>query len=239
MSDPSVAQDAPDVQNGHQHLTFLQRVNLEALAIFAKRDMVADGAIDPYAIADEIEPTILEAIAEKEADRTKVGVTPTHLMEKHFSEVPKKSDVETDDEDVLEMVDAVYGKVKEQVFRVLNIMPDGIIQSRLATNGGSYTLCRMKGKRGAEELAYVTRNRKLMHIDNNDPAYRKVELAMKRASALTGLSIERVPEHGKWFQRQHKRAMQLSLDASNDVVIAALDAGDDQPADGPVEDGDE
>jgi hypothetical protein len=226
------------VQNGQKDLTFAERVQLDVLAIFAKRDMVADGAIDMYAVADEIEPTVVQAVVEVESDRSKVGVTPTKLMETHFPEVPKRSDVDSTDEDLLAHTDAVYGKVKDQVFRVLNIMPEGIIQSRLAQKGDGYVLCRMKGKRGAEEVAYVTRNRKCIDADNNGPAYHRAELAIARAAALTGMSVERVSEHGAWFQRQFKRSMKTSLEAGNNVVLAALDAGD-EPAEGPAEDGDE
>src|SRR4051812_13057672 len=110
-------------QNGQKELTFSERVQLEALAIFAKRDMIADGAIDMYAVADEIEPTVVQAVAQVEGDRSKVGVTPTKLMETHFPEVPKRSDVDTTDGDLLDFTDAVYGRVKDQVFRVLNILP--------------------------------------------------------------------------------------------------------------------
>ena len=225
-------------QNGQKELTFSERVQLDALAVFANRDMIADGAIDMYAVADEIEPTVLQAVVEVESDRSKVGVTPTKLMETHFPEVPKRSDVDGTDVDLLDHTDAVYGRVKDQVFRVLNVMPDGIIQSRLAQNGEGYVLCRMKGKRGAEEVAYITRNRKCIDADNNGPAYHKVELAIARAAALTGMSAERVAEHGPWFQRQFKRSMKTSLEAGNNVVLAALDAGD-EPADGPAEDSDE
>lgn len=238
MSDTTEQETARDAQNGHRELTFPERVQLEALAIFAKRGMIADGAIDMYAVADEIEPTVVRAVVQVESDRSKVGVTPTKLMETHFSEVPRRSDVDSTDLDLLDFTDAVYARVKDQVFRVLNIMPDGIIQSRLAQDGKGYVLCRMKGKRGAEEVAYITRNRKCIEQDNISPAYHRVQLAIARAAALTGMSVERVPEHGKWFQRQYKRSMQLSLEAGNDVVTAALDAGD-EPPDGPAEDGDE
>jgi hypothetical protein len=237
MSDPTQS-SAPNAQNGQQELSFEERRDLQVLSIFAARDMVVDGSVDQNAVADEVEPTVLAATADVEADRSKKGVSPSKLMALHFKEVPKRSDVESDDPEVLDMIDAVYGKVKAEVFRVLNIMPDGPIQSRLATNGDGLVLCRMKGKRGAEEVAYVTRNRKLINADNLTPAYHRVDLALARAAALTGMSVERVPEHGMWFHRQHKRAINLSVDKGNDVVMAALDAGD-QPADGPAEDGDE
>jgi hypothetical protein len=234
---PQAAEDAQ--QNGQQkELSLNERRDLEVLAIFLRRHMIVDGSIDQNRVADEIESTVTAAIAALPSDRSKVGISPTALMEKHFPEVPKAEDVDSDDPDILALVDAVYGKVKGEVFRVLNIMPDGVIQSRLATNGHGYVLCRMKGTRGAEELAYVSRNRKCINIDNNDPAYRAAARAEAKAAALTGMAMERVPEHGKWFQRQLKRAQQLSIQASNDVTMAALDAGDDDPADDPAGDED-
>lgn len=232
-------QEPADQQDGQKDLSFSERVALDVLAIFAARDMIADGAVDMYAVADEIQPTIFDAKVKVEGDRSKVGVTPSHLMDKHFPEVPKRDSVDSTDADLLDYTDAVYAKVKDQVFRVLNIMPDGIIQSRLASAlGEGWVLCRMKGKRGAEEVAYVSRSRKCIDADNNGPAYHRVQLAIARASALTGMSIERVPEHGTWFQRQHKRSLKNSLEAGDNVVIAALDSGD-EPDDGPDEDDDE
>src|SRR6476469_3998929 len=93
------------VQTGQKDLTFSERIQLEALAIFAARDMISDGAIDMYAVADEIEPTVVQAVVEVESDRSKVGVTPTKLMETHFPEVPKRSDVDSTDVDLLEYTD--------------------------------------------------------------------------------------------------------------------------------------
>jgi hypothetical protein len=218
-------------QNG---LTLAERAKLEMLAIFARRQMLTDGSIDQERIADEIEPTITSAVVQVEGDRSKVGVSPTLLMERHFSEVPSKDRIQTDDEDELEFVDAVYGNVKGQVFRVLNIMPDGPIQSRLANNGSGLVLCRMKGKRGTEEVAYVTRNRKCIDLDNNKPAFKQVALAVTKAAALTGLSIDRVPEHGKWFQRQYNTETKQITDGGQNTVRGALesvDTGDDYVAD--------
>jgi len=213
--------DAPD-------FTFEERVKYEKLAIFARRDMVTDtGTIDQHLVADEIEPTIVGAVVNVEGDRTKVGITPTKLMEDHFSEVPRKEQVETDDEDELEFVDAVYGAVKREVFRVLNIAPDGPIQSRLANSGSGLVLCRMKGTRGAEEVAYVTRNRKCIDQDNNQPAFAAVDRAIAKAAALTGMSIERVPEHGGWFKRQYSTAMRQSLGSGDNHVQLALDVSTD------------
>jgi hypothetical protein len=231
-------QEPADQQDGQKELSFNERVALDVLAIFAQREMIVDGGVDMYAVADEIQPTIFDAKVKAEGDRSKVGVTPTHLMETHFPEVPRRDSVDSTDVDLLDYTDAVYAKVKDQVFRVLNIMPDGIIQGRLAALGDGWVLCRMKGKRGAEEVAYISRNRKCIDADNNGPAYHRVHLAIARAAALTGMSIERVPEHGIWFQRQHKRSLKNSLEAGDNVVIAALDSGD-EPDDGPGGDDDE
>ena len=182
-------------------LTWNERVKIEKLAIFARRDMVTDaGSIDQFKVADEIEPTILAAIASIEADRTKVGITPTQFMERHFPEVLRKEQAETEDEEELDFIDAVYGVAKSEVFRVLNVSPDGPIQSRLAVNGSGLVLCRMReaGRRGG--VATSTRNRKCIDEEEDQPASRRSTEAIAKASALTGMSIERVPEHRKLVQ---------------------------------------
>lgn len=212
--------------------TWEERVKYEKLAIFARRDMVADtGTIDQFKVADEIEPTVVGALVGVEGDRSKVGITPTRLMEDHFSEVARKEQVQTDDEEELAFIDAVYGAVKREVYRVLNIAPDGPIQSRLARNGSGLVLCRMKGTRGAEEVAYVTRNRKCIDQDNNQPAFSAVDRAIAKAAALTGMSIERVSEHGNWFKRQYSTAMKQSLGSGDNSVQLALDVSTDNGGD--------
>jgi hypothetical protein len=217
------------VSNGHDETPSIEdQAKLETLAIFARREMLTvDGRVDQWKVADEIEPTIVQALVKVEKDRTRVGVTPTRLMEVHFPEVPKRSEIESEDEDVLAVADKTYGNVKDAVFRVLNIMPDAPIQSRLANNGDGLVLCRLPKSRGAEERAYVTRNKQCINKDNNLPAYKAVQAAEKKAAALTGMSIERVSEHGKWFRSQYKSAMKEGLDAANNTVQLALDMGDD------------
>jgi hypothetical protein len=237
LSDQPSAGNGGYPQDDALALSWRERVSNAKLAIFANREMVTDGKIDQYKVADEIEPTVVGAIVKLEGERTKIGVTPTRLMEDHFSEVPRKEQVDGDDEDELDFIDAVYGATKLEVFRVLNITPDGPIQSRLATNGSGLVLCRMKGKRGAEEVAYVTRNRKCIDQDNNQPALTAVDKAIAKAAALTGMSVERVPEHGKWFKTQYRTATRRSLDAGDSRVQLALDVSTD--GDEPAGDGDE
>jgi len=213
-----------DQQRGVIDLTWDERVKIETLAVFARRAMVSDlGSVDQDRIADEVESTVVGALVQVEADRTKVGVTPTSLMERHFPEVPKRSEVESDDDEELDFVDAVYGGVKREVFRVLNIAPEGPIQSRLANNGDGLVLCRHKGKRGTEERAYVTRNRKCIQEDNNAPAIKAVERAVAKAAALAGLSIERVPEHGTWFQRRYNSEMKQITEAGQNTIRGAIE----------------
>ena len=238
MSDQQTVGTADGPHPQDLDLTWNERVKIEKLAIFARRDMVTDaGSIDQFKVADEIEPTIVKAIAKIEGDRTKVGITPTQFMERHFPEVLRKEQVQTEDEEELEFADAVYGAAKSEVFRVLNVSPEGPIQSRLANNGSGLVLCRMKGKRGAEEVAYVTRNRKCIDQDNNQPAFAAVDKAIAKASALTGMSIERVPEHGNWFKRQYSTATKRSLGSGDSHVQEALETSTDNGGD-PV-DGDE
>jgi hypothetical protein len=215
------------VSNGHDEtLSIDDRAKLETLAIFARREMITvDGKVDRWKVADEIEPTIVQAVVNVEKDRTRVGVTPTRVMEVHFPEVPKRSEVESDDEEVLQLADLVYADVKREVFRCLGIMPDAPIQSRLANNGDGLVLCRLPKSQGAEERAYVTRNKRCINLDNNLPAYKAVQAAEKKAAALTGMSIERVPESGKWFRSQYKAAMKEGLDAADSTVQLALDVG--------------
>jgi len=229
--DPQDPQEQPDA-NGNLPLD--ERVKVEGLAIFARRQMVTDGKIDPWKVADEIEPTVVRALVRSEGERSNRGITPTGLMTGHFSEVPRREDYEGDDDGERQFVDAVYGYVKGQVFRVLNVAPDGPIQSRLATNGDGLVLCRMKGRRGAEEVAYVTKSRKCIDLDNNGPAFRRALLAQRKADALTGMSMERLPEDAKWFERRAANARKELVDGSKNAIRAALEAGD-----GTFDDGDD
>jgi hypothetical protein len=215
-------------------LTPKERVDREVAVIFGRHGLVTpEGTVDRVATADLIYPTVSQAVAETPGDRAKVGITPTHLMEQFFPEVPGPSQWAEYDEKDAAFHEDVYKRVKGEVFRVLSVQPDGLVQARLGLNGG-LVLCRTPKKGGREEMAYVTRHRKCIEEDNNTPAIKTAQRAMDKAAALSALAADRVPEHGKWFGNIYNRGMREGIDAGKNKVKAALDAatnGDDETGD--------
>jgi hypothetical protein len=216
-----------DPQNEQLELlpTVKERAKLEAWAVLNRHGLISqEGKIDVFAIADLVYPTISKAVVDAPGDRANVGVTPTQLVAEHFPEVPGPQHW-TEHEDP-EFQEELYKEMKSNVFRVLSVQPDGLVQMRLGTNGG-LVLCRTASRGGREEMAYVTRNRKCIDEDNNGPALKKAHLAMERAAALSALSIDRVPEHGKWFERQYNSGVKQAVDAGKTKIRGALTAGAD------------
>jgi hypothetical protein len=201
-----------------------EQVNREVLVVLGRHELVTEeGIADRVAIAEMIYPTISKAVAETPGDRATVGITPTHLVEQFFPEVPGPAKWAEYDEDEAEFHEKVYKRVKGEVFRVLSIQPDGLVQARLGTNGG-LVLCRTPKKGGREEMAYVTRNRKCIEEDNNTPAIKAAQRAMNKAASLSALAVDRVPEHGKFFERIYSSGMREGIETGRNKVKAALEA---------------
>jgi hypothetical protein len=224
-------------QTGEEQLSMLtteERISAEVLAILGRHQLVTpEGTKDVNAIADLIYSTISKAVAETPADRAKVGITPTRLMAQFFEDVPGPTAwVEYDDEDA-EFHESVYRRLKGEIFRVLSVDPDGPVQERLGANGG-LVLCRTRPVGGREEMAYVTRHRRAIDEDNNAPAVKRANQALAKAAARTALAVERVPEHGKWFNRQYSTGTKEGIEAGKNKVLGALEAAsdhDDEPGD--------
>jgi hypothetical protein len=203
-----------------------ERVNREVKVILGRHHLLTtEGSHSLTAIADLVYPTISQAVVESPGDRTKVGITPTHLMEQFFEDVPGPANwAEYEDEDEAWFHERVYKAIKGEVLRVLSIQPDGLVQSRLGTNGG-LVLCRTPARKGGrEEVAYVTRHRKCIDEDNNTPAVKKAQNAMAKAAGLTAMSVERVPEHGRWFHSQYNAGMKEAIESGKNKIQAALEA---------------
>ena len=205
-------------------LSMEERVDREFLITFGHHGLVTkEGRVDLLAIADLIYPTIEKAIVNVPGDRAGIGITPTHLMEEFFADVPGPDEwAEYDDDEEVEFRKAVYTKVKKEVFRVLSVQPDGPVQSRLDLNGG-LVLCRTPKRHGREEMAYVTRNHKCIDEDNNTPAMQKAKAAQARADALAAMAAERVPEHARYFDRRLSASRKEIDDASKNTMRAALE----------------
>lgn len=211
--------------------TMDERVDREVALIFGRHELVTqEGRVDVVGIADLIYPTIKAAVVEAPGERTAIGVTPTRLMEQFFPDVPGPAAWAEHDEEEAEFQARVYDRVKKHVFRVLNVYPDGLVQARLAANGG-LVLCRTPKKGGREEMAYVTRNRKCIEEDNNSPAITNAKKYMDRAAALSVMAVDRVPEDGKYFANLYNRGMREGIDAGKNKIKAALEAGGGLDAD--------
>jgi len=224
--------------SGEEPLPVAQRVSLGVAEVWGRHGLVTrEGRVDPHAIADLVYPTIKAAVVTKPSERAKVGVSKAHLMESFFPDVPTPlmSDEDESAED-REVREAVYKKISDEVFRVLSPDPQtGLIQARLASNGGM-VLCRTSPKGLGHQLVYVTRDRKCINEDNGMPALRKVQLAIEHAAALTALAVDRVPDEGKWFNRQYNNGVRNARLAGEATVRAALEAGSDDEADGASND---
>ena len=81
-------------------------------------------------------------------------------------------------------------------------------------------------------VAYVTRSRKCIDLDNNGPAFRRALLAQRKADALTGMSIERIPEDAKWFERRAATARKALVEESENAIRAALEMSNGEAVDG-------
>lgn len=230
MSDQQHSGDQPQDEQP-ELLTIEDRVSREVTLVWGRHELLTEeGTKDAVAVADLIYPTISKAVVQNPGERAKVGITPTRLVEQFFPDVPGPATwAEYDEQDRI-VREKVYRKVKGEVFRVLDISPDGPVQGRLAANGG-HVLCRTPSKGGREEMAYVTRNRICISEDNNAPAAKKAQGFINRAAALTALAAERVPEHGQWFSRQFNNDMKTGVETGKNKIQAALDRAEDEPDD--------
>lgn len=225
MSDQS--QD-PQSETDEVFVSFDDRVELEAAEIFGKHGLVdEEGNTSLHLIADLIEPTITAAVVTKPSDRAKVGVTPTKLMEEYFSDVPGPTEwanYGSKDDEEYKFRQKVYKKVKDHVFRVLLVQPNGIIQRRLANGNGGLVLCRTVKEGGREEMAYVTRNHNCIRDDLMTPEMRKVKAGHLRVARLTAMAVERVPEHANLFVREYRSEIKLGIESGENVIVGALEA---------------
>lgn len=204
-----------------------ERAQAEMFRIFLERGMLTED--DPFgrkALAEMAYGVVSKAVVETPAERSEKGVSLVQLMGMFFPEVPGRDRwVEAEDP---ELAQAVYGVIAREVGKVLSVEPNGLVQMALAENGGG-VLCWRPKVQGVERLAYVTRNAKCIAEDNNTPAENAAAKAVDKAARRAALAVERVPESGKWFERNYRSHMRGALESGQQTVRAAIEAasGDD------------
>lgn len=222
MSDLTGGEQPQD--EGGQDTTLKARVAREVAVTFGRHNLITeDGRKDDHAIAEMLFPVVSAAVVNTPADRAKVGVTPEQIMEQFFAELPNRAAWAEFDGEEAEFHEAVYRKVQDEMFRVLSPQPSGLVQSMLGANGGMM-LCVMVARGGASKRAYVTRNRKCINDDALAPALRRARTQMDNVAALASLAIDRVPEHGKWFEHESRTNLRLGLESATSTIKGALEA---------------
>jgi|GEM_PF-5204527 len=177
-----------------------------------------EGVIDPTRVADKLFEPVSKARADKLIER-RVGLTRRKLVEIAFDDVPGPE--AWDAEEDPELAEALYKRVDSLCWRQTNIHPDGPLQSRFNSEL-SVVMLRTKTNPDKLDAVYVTRSMSCIMAD----LYKKQKADQKaradREAALTAMLIERIPEHGKRFDRELVGGLRVALNSAKQISANAL-----------------
>lgn len=135
---------------------------------------------------------------------------------------------EEDDPDVAQ---EVYKRLDSYCWRMTALSPDGRIQTRLNGDDG-LVLMRTKVNPHRTDAVYVTRDLGCLLEDAIKPQRAAEKKRADRDAAFTAMLIERVPEHGKRFNRELVGGLTTALDSAKAITAGALEALDADTDDG-------
>lgn len=194
----------------------------------------ADGGFDAEGLCDVLMGPISEAVAVKKSDRAKVGLSRRRLMEVAFPDVAGPEDWA--DQPDPEVAEGVYKVLDSTVWRQTSERPDGTLQARLNGEVGM-VLVRTKVNPHRTDAVYVTRDLACLLEDVLKPQRDNQKKRADRDAALTVMLIERIPQHGKRFNRELISGLTTGVDSAKAITAGPLEALVDVTDDEPVDDG--
>lgn len=214
-------------------LTLEERATTAAHKVCGRYGYITEeGEIDPTRVADKLFGPVSEARADKLTER-RVGLTRRKLVEIAFPDVAGPE--AWDDEEDPDLAQALYKRLDSLCWRQTNIQPDGPLQSRFNSELGVVML-RTKTNPDKLDAVYVTRSVPCIMAD----LYKKQKADQKaradREAALTAMLIERIPEHGKRFDRELVGGLRVGLNSAKQIsanALAALEPPEADEADEP------
>jgi hypothetical protein len=192
------------------------------------------GRFDAAALTDALLPLILHAEAKQKSDRARVGVTRRAMMQHAFPKVLGPED-HADAEDPA-LAEGVYDWLDAACWRQTAMKSDGAIQARLNSEHG-LVLCRTRVNPNKTWAVYVTRDLGCLLEDAIKPQRADQKKRADRDAAFTAMLIERIPEHGKRFNRELVGGLQTALGSAKAITAGVLTASVFDDADGVDEDG--
>ncbi len=180
-----------------------------------------DGNLDSIALAEKLLPIVLAAEATRKSERAAVCVRRRQLVADAFPNIagPEGWADEADPE----VAEGVYKKADSACWRLMAEKPDGVIQSRLNGDHG-LVLCRTCVNPDKTWAVYVTNALDCLIEDAIKPQREQQKMRADRDAAFTAMLIERVPEHGKRFNRELVGGLRTALQSAEAITAGALQA---------------
>jgi hypothetical protein len=181
--------------------------------------LAEDGAFDIPAMIDKLTALVLTAEVFHKKERASKGITRRRIMEHMFSQVPGP-ETWAEQEDP-ELAEGVYKTLDTACWRQMAITPSAPVQSRL---NGEHTLvlCRTKVNPNQTDAVYVTRDLGCLIEDAIKHQRASQKKRADNDAAFTAMLIERVPEHGKKFNRELIGGLTTALNSAKAISAGAL-----------------
>jgi hypothetical protein len=197
------------------------RIDTAVARAYGTAGYLTDGGdVDTTLIADKITELVLTAEVNKKNERAAKCITRRALMQHVFPRVPGPEDwAEQEDPEVAQ---GVYVRLDSLCWRLTAISPESAVQSRLNSEH-ALVLCRTKVNPHRTDAVYTTRDLGCLLEDIVKPQRAAQKKRGDRDAALTAMLIERVPEHGKRFDRELVGGLQTALDSAKAITAGALE----------------
>jgi hypothetical protein len=190
-----------------------------AVALGQQGYVTEDGDVDNDSIVDAITKLAINARAMKKSERAKVCVSRRGIMKAVF---PKVAGPESwADEPDPELAEAVYIRLDQKCWRFTATGPSGQVQSKLNSDLG-LVLCRTKVNPHRTDAVYVTSDLGCILEDMYKPMRAAQKKQADRDAASTVMLIERIPEHGKRFDRELLGGLRTALNSAQATTAGAL-----------------
>jgi hypothetical protein len=212
----------PQEENGQQKpLSREERCSIAVDALYAQHGYVAeDGEPVKEKVADVLFASVSKAIVSKPAEREKMMIPRTRLVELAFPGVPGRADWHEQEDP--ELAEDVYKELMRRTWTICSENPKGPLQSRLNGDVGLVLVQYMPSQHGVEGGVYVTRDYKSLNVDVLIPAKKKQEAFARRQAAIAEMLMDRVPEHAKKFKREYVSGLQTGANIAKELIAAKL-----------------
>jgi hypothetical protein len=202
-----------------------ERIDTAAAVAYGQAGFVKDdGAPDRGAIADTLAEMVSQAVARKKTDRSEVGITRRAVMQTLFPHVVGPEGWADEDDPAL--AEGVYMKLNTSVWRLMDEGPDGPVQARLNGEHG-LVLCHTRVNPHRTEAVYSTRDLACLLEDGTKKVREDEKKRADKDAAYVAMLIERVPEHGKRFNKELVSGLTTALNSAKAITAGALAALDE------------